>query len=319
MLGKRDEKMQYLHDELNIRYIKLHFTAEVLEDTVLPKYKASALRGGMGEMMLRANCIRDRKCDFCDFRSECLAQKALYPVLIKLPSFMKGDDGIGYVIACEDYKEEFYKGDSFHFQIILFGKLLCCFNLYMQALYALGMEGLGKYRGRFHITSVTNSKKEILLDQNGNIYMENYKIQTVKDHVEYRKKQLMHNGLERRIRFRAPFSVKYKGEMLQQFHMEAILLACARRIYALDCLEELDLPQYRLNLDDIPEIKEQKVYKDRVPRYSGRTEKKMRWEGIHGEIFLDSLTEEQVTLLLAGELMHIGKHTTFGFGRFHVF
>lgn len=311
--------MQCLHDELNIRYIKLHFTAEVLEDTVFPKYKASALRGGMGEMMLRANCIRDRKCDSCDFRSECLAQRALYPALKKLPSFMKEDDGIGYVIECEDYREEFYEGDSFHFQIILFGKLLCYFNLYMQALYALGMEGLGKYRGRFHIISVTNSRKEILLDQNGKIYMENYKIQTVKDYVKYRKQQLMHNGFEGRIRFRAPFSAKYKGELLQQFQIEAILLACARKIYVLDCLEELDLPQYKLNLENIPEIKEQKIYKDHVPRYSGRTEKKMRWEGIHGEIFLDTLTEEQLTLLLAGELIHIGRHTTFGFGRFRLF
>ena len=89
--------MQYLHDELNIRYIKLHFTAEVLEDTVLPKYKASALRGGMGEMMLRANCIRDRKCDSCDFRSECLAQRALYPALKKLPS--RGERSFGFLFV----------------------------------------------------------------------------------------------------------------------------------------------------------------------------------------------------------------------------
>lgn len=311
-------KMRYLHDELNIRYVKLHFTAELLEDTILPKYKASALRGGMGEMMLRANCIRDRQCDVCDFRPECLAQKAMYPVLTQLPAFMKEDDGIGYVMECEDYREEFHKGDTFHFQMILFGKLLCCFNLYMQAFYALGMEGLGKHRGRFRIISVTNSRKEPLLDQNGNIYMERYQIQTIREYVEYRKKQLMRTGWEGRIRFRAPFSAKHKGEELRQFQMEAILLSCARKIYVLDCLEELNLQQYRLHLENIPEIREQTVYKDRVPRYSGRSEKKMRWDAIHGEIRLDALTDEQMTLLLAGELTHIGRHTTFGFGRFRL-
>lgn len=310
--------MQYLHDELNIRYIKLHFTAEIVEDAILPKYKASALRGGMGEMILRANCIRDRQCESCDFRSECLVQKALYPVLPQHPSFRKEDDGIGYIIECEDYREEFHEGDIFHFQMLLFGKLLCCFNLYMQAFYALGMEGLGKNRGRFRIVSVTNSRKEPLLDQNGNIYMEHYQIQTIRDYVEYRKKQLAHNGWEGRIRFRAPFSVKHNGKELQQFQMEAILLSCARKIYILDCLEGLNLPQYKLNLEHIPEIKEQKVYKDRVPRYSGRSKQKMRWEGIHGEIIPEALTDEQMTLLLAGELTHIGRHTTFGFGRFRV-
>ena len=46
-----------LKKALQIRYVKLHFTIEMLEDTVLPKYKASALRGGIGEMLLRANCV----------------------------------------------------------------------------------------------------------------------------------------------------------------------------------------------------------------------------------------------------------------------
>ena len=47
---------QQLSDILQIRYIKLHFTIVLLTDTILPVDKVSALRGGMGEMLLRANC-----------------------------------------------------------------------------------------------------------------------------------------------------------------------------------------------------------------------------------------------------------------------
>ena len=43
------------------KYIKLHFTLIFPERSVLPVNKVSALRGGMGEMLLRMNCISDRK------------------------------------------------------------------------------------------------------------------------------------------------------------------------------------------------------------------------------------------------------------------
>ena len=69
---------QQLEEALKIRYIKLHFTVSMLEDTELPIEKVSALRGGMGEMLLRANCVRDRECGKCDFESECIVRRTMY-------------------------------------------------------------------------------------------------------------------------------------------------------------------------------------------------------------------------------------------------
>ncbi len=51
---------QQIEEALGVRYIKLHFTVKMLEDTWLPSEKVSAIRGGMGEMLLRANCVRNR-------------------------------------------------------------------------------------------------------------------------------------------------------------------------------------------------------------------------------------------------------------------
>ena len=58
---------QQLSKIMQIRYIKLHFTVMLLTDALLPADKVSALRGGMGEMLLRANCVRDRSFKSCDF------------------------------------------------------------------------------------------------------------------------------------------------------------------------------------------------------------------------------------------------------------
>ena len=52
-----------LYEALQIRYVKLHFTILFPEASSLPVNKVSALRGGMGEMLLRANCVRDRQCE----------------------------------------------------------------------------------------------------------------------------------------------------------------------------------------------------------------------------------------------------------------
>jgi len=117
---------------LQIRYVKLHFTLKILEDTILPRNKVSALRGGMGEMLLRANCIRNRKCEKCDFISECIVQRTMYSKMEIQPNFMQKGDSAGYVLECENYDEIFYKGEKLKFQLILFGKNIVYLNQYLQ-------------------------------------------------------------------------------------------------------------------------------------------------------------------------------------------
>ena len=101
-----------MEKKFSIRYVKLHFTLRMLEDTELPLNKPSALRGGMGEMLLRANCIRDRDCENCDFESECIVRRTMYSKMEIEPKFMSAGDSVGYVIECEDYRTDFNEGDE---------------------------------------------------------------------------------------------------------------------------------------------------------------------------------------------------------------
>ena len=68
--------MNELEKRLNIPYIKLKFCLVVTEDAVLPRDKVSALRGGMGEMLLRQNCINNRECQTCRYKSPCIVHRA---------------------------------------------------------------------------------------------------------------------------------------------------------------------------------------------------------------------------------------------------
>lgn len=298
-------------ERLQIRYVKLHFHLKILEDTWLPRQKASALRGGMGQMLLRANCVRDMNCENCDFETECIVRRTMYSRLEIQPAFMSRGDSVGYVIECEDYQEEFSVGDGLDFQLLLLGKNIAYFHQYMQAFASLGMEGLGKHRARFAIESVTNTDRKVLVEGN-NIYKENYKIRTVEEYVRYR----MGRGRnEQTLVFHTPLAVKHRGSMIDAFDMEAILLAAARRVYIMDCFEGIAAEQADIT-GHVPGIVSQKVHRAGITRYSSTHDEKIGLKGIRGIARLEPLDEEARILLYAGELLHIGKYTSFGFGRY---
>ena len=300
----------------DIRYVKLHFTLQIAEDTVMPRYKASAIRGGMGEMLLRANCIRDRICDSCDFESECIVRRTMYSKMEIQPEFMSSGDSVGYVTECEDYREEFREGDELKFNLIIFGKTIVYFSQYLNALYSLGMNGIGKEHSRFRIVSVRNTMNRDLLNGN-DINMSEYRVRTISDYIAYRRRQAEKEPLSGKIRFRTPLTVKYRGEEIKEFDIEPIYEAAKRRIYMLDCFEGIE-SDVMAQKAELPEVIDEEHHRVSVRRYSNHQESAMMLHGIQGSMTLENIPDEMLDVLLAGELMHIGKNTSFGFGRYRI-
>ena len=309
-------KEELLSSALQIRYIKLHIKIQFLEDTILPKNKVSALRGGIGEMLLRVNCIRDRNCELCDFRTECIVQRTMYSQFEIKPSFVTKGDSVGYVYECTNYQEQFYAGEQMEFNLLLFGKTIVYFNQYMQAIYALGQQGIGKYNSKFVVVEVKNSKLQPVL-KGTSLCMANYEIQTVKDYVRYRKKQLQERGCQYKLIFDTPLTLKYQGEFIQKFDCLALFSSIKRRIYMLNCFEGIETAIQEMETKEL-EIVSQECKLQGVERYSSRQGGKMMLRGIVGNLEVETWGEEELELLLAGELLHIGKNTSFGFGHYRI-
>ncbi|MCI9356980.1 MAG: CRISPR system precrRNA processing endoribonuclease RAMP protein Cas6 [Lachnospiraceae bacterium] len=312
---------QQIEEALGVRYIKLHFTVKMLEDTWLPSEKVSAIRGGMGEMLLRANCVRNRDCMRCDFESECIVRRTMYSKYEIIPRFVTTNDSVGYILECENYEEEFYAGDLLKFNLVLFGRTIAYFNQYMQAFFALGREGIGKEHSRFEVVSVVNTKRKRLFSA-GMVYMENYQIQTMWNYVEYRMRQIQKGGCKNKLVFQTPLTLKYHEEFQESFHMEAIWNAVRRRIYMLECYEGITCDIYTLFHNrtpiSVPGIVRQEHEWISVRRYSSTQEKKMRLSGMKGYAEMAAIPEVMLPVLVAGELTHIGKNTSFGFGRYRL-
>lgn len=305
-----------LEKALDIRYVKLRISIVFTKQAKLPKYKVSTLRGGIGEMLLRTNCVRDRNCESCGFRSECIVQRIFYGKFDKKPDFVTTGESIGYVLECENSQEKFEKGETMEFQMLLFGKLIVYFGQLMQALYQMGLYGIGKEKATFQIHSVYNTAGEVLMDQN-NVYMEQYQIQTVGDYVHSRLSQFRTEGKGiYSMQFDTPLTLKFQGEFLREFHMEALLRAVKRRVFMLDCFENLEGEDYYRSKCQIPQMIEQKAYPRSVKRVSFRKNRKLILMGIEGTLVFSNVEVETLELLLAGELIHIGKNTSFGFGKY---
>lgn len=299
----------------NIRYVKLQFKVRFLEDCKLYMHKASAIRGGIGEMLLRANCVRKRDCEKCDFSRECIVQKIMYSQFENRPEFMSNGDSVGYVVECENYQEEFYIGDELVFRLLLFGNNIVYFNQYMQALYALGQNGLGKDMAKFEIVEVKNSRGKSILKDN-HIYMQFYEIENLKEYIKSRREQIQKRGMQGKICFRTPLTQKYQGNFLKEFEMPAIVKSIQRRVYILNSYEGHDVEEWYKREYPSPNIYSQTQKSISVRRYSNRKDTAMYLKGIVGQIQLAEIPEEVLDLLLAGELLHIGKNTSFGFGKY---
>lgn len=316
---------------LNIPYVKLHFTVCIAEDCRLPRNKASALRGGVGQMMILQNCIMasaartDEDCRGCSCRQECLVQRFLYTPVSIQPAFSAEKLSMGYLFECENYYEDFSEGDTFDFQVILFGKSRVYLNLLLQAVWALGQQGLGKEKGRFSVVRILNSRKEdVLCDGYGGaqIRKDRYYPETFAGYAQFRMRQLQKNGYRAALKFQTETDIRFRKQRMTEFNMEAIVSALARRIYLFNCFEgtemDLDLFMEEMTLE-LPKICYQDVNQIQVKRFSSRQMSSMKLGGIKGEVQLDEIPGHLLPWLLAGEVMHIGKNTSFGFGRYRVF
>lgn len=297
----------------DIPYIELDFYVEMLEDSILPENKVSALRGGMGQMLLRQNCVSDRNCEECMFLKACPVTHTLYTYMENKPEYVTGKESVGYLIECEDKRVEFEEGDRFVFRLILFGDSIVYFNLYLQAFSHLGMSGIGRNRGRFGITEVRNVQGEKII--NGNrIDMRKYKIYRLSNYIIRRKTELKEKTGKYTMVFTAPLSMKYQQEYMKEFQPEALVKGAVRRLRMLNYYigHPGDSPEFQ----KYPVVQSQTVQSRRGKRYSSTQKNIMPLRGITGTILFEEMPDECLDYLIAGELTHIGKNTSFGFGKY---
>ena len=86
----------------------------------------------------------------------------------------------------------------------------------------------------------------------------------------------------------------------------------------MDCFEGIKSDTRKMYIGSMPTVDSEEHRKVEVPRYSYRKDEKMVLRGIEGKQHLSGVSKELLPFLLAGEIIHVGKYTSFGFGRYRI-
>lgn len=119
----------------DIRHVKLQFKIRFLEEGYVPQDKVSAIRGGIGEMLLSMNCIGRRDCENCSFRNECIVQRIYYHKPAIVPDFVTEKGNMGYLFECDNAYKYVEKGTVMEFSMLLLGDNIVNFSSILQAVY----------------------------------------------------------------------------------------------------------------------------------------------------------------------------------------
>ncbi len=296
----------------DVRYAKANFEIEFINDCKLPKYKTSSLRGGMGTMLMGSNCTSNGKCNECDSNKDCIVKNIMYSNLKNELSFIKDKTIAPYIIECFDEREHYKRGDKLKFNIILFGdtisymvNIIYCFDL-------LGKLGKGFSKYHYILTSVYNEENEKIYDgfflKDENIYGN-----TILSYIDKRKREIDRINT---IEFITPFRLKRNGRYKDSLTFDDFMFSISRRLMILNAFEG----NY---IDDIEWSRELQLMSSNltwldINRYSNRQKESMKLGGVKGEIEFPESINEYMDYIIAGELVHVGKNTAFGLGKYNI-
>lgn len=305
-----------------IAIVPTRVTLQARDPLVLPPYKGSTLRGGFGSAFKETVCVVDhRACARCLLRSRCAFPYVFdTPVpedAIRMRKYLAAPHPFVFLPPLEE-KTLYKPGEALTFGLTLIGKGAEFLPYFIYTFERLGEKrGLGKGRGRFAVESVTwlSPEGEEVQIYNGaeKMLRNTFRPLTIQDFSS------LHFELVT-LNFLTPTRLVYAEALTQtpEFHM--LIRTLLRRLSNFayfHCGTELDL-DFRGLITAAEQI--ETVHSDMRwydwERYSARQDTRMKLGGFIGNVTYQGDLQPFLPLLRLGELVHVGKGTSFGLGKY---
>jgi len=269
----------------NLRYTKLR----VVIDTKAPFFIGSQIRGAFGVALKRVVCINPSfDCKECFAQNNCLyfdfyENRNIY----------------------HNYRLDFELGKSYYdFSLILFEdsstKLPFVLSAFLKMLKEIG---LGKERKTFEDFKIFVNEEELNLS---NLklppsYIKEFQIDSFCPNIT--------------INFVTPLRIKKKNKFVraEELELSDILNSIYQRKLKLLGLKNSKIP-FKIEAEV---VKKELTFLE-LQRYSNRQKTKMNFGGLAGEMIIKDLDKESFKLLKLGELIGVGKQTSFGLGKIKI-
>jgi len=271
-----------------IDYLKLDIILEP-KDIKVPHFLGSMLRGAFGVSLKKVVCINPTyKCEGCFASRDCLFY-----------DFFETKN------RAHKYRFDFeLNPKNYNFSLYLFEEATQKLPYVVSSIYyMLTKQGLGVNREKFKIDKIYCNDKPIYYNEMFNL-------------KERLKKSFQPKNISKQItlNFKTPLRMKYKGKLLSQKPpLEIVLYSIANRLN-----EIKNLPKVKLSHKPIYKEKEASIKFIDQTRRSNRQKTKLKIGGIIGKIEYEEIDEKSLILLQLGEIIGIGKQTSFGMGKIEI-
>ena len=326
------------------------FTIVPKEPLILPAYKGSTFRGGFGYAFKRVVCaIRDKECPDC-----LLKEKCIYSYVFETPP--PSDTKImrkykaaphPFVIEPPPEKRRGYKpGDEINFGLTLIGRAIDYLPYFIYTFDELGKLGIGKGKAKYDLKTVgavprgcpsdvlhgpsAIGKERIIYDSETKT-LKSFEVASLDvgiptfprsdGYAEAKEKE--DEGGFLKLTFFTPTRILYDGSLTLDLEFHILIRNLLRRlslVYYFHCNGDSSEWDFKGMIEKAKEVrvKEKKLRWYDWERYSGRQETMVKMGGFVGEITFEGNIESFLPLIKAGEVLHVGKGTGFGLGKYEI-
>lgn len=292
---------------------------KVKKELNLPPYKGLLLRGAFGYALRKISCpFTNRNCEECLLKSKCVY---IYIFETRLPedsAIMRKYKTIPHPFIIEpplNNKTEYKPGDLLSFNFIILEKAIDYLPYFIYAFELMAERGLGKGKDKLIFQSVKQGRN-LLYDGTSKIIKDKVREKELK--IQRPKKSI--NQIA--IKFLTPVRIIYQGRIAQSLDFSIIFRSLLRRIGLLSYFyssKPFEIEYRRLIEQALPiKTKEARFKQTNLSRYSSRQERLIRMEGLIGEAIYQGNLSQFIPYLKIGEKIHIGKGTSFGFGKYRL-
>lgn len=325
---------------MNVCRCQLHI--EPRQPIILPSYKGSTLRGGFGNAFKKVVCaLKSKECSDCILKEQCVYSYVFETPPPKGTTVMRKYLSVPHPFIIEPPPEKrmgYKPGDELTFGLTLIGKAIDYLPYFIYTFDELGNMGIGKGRGKYTLKTVCQKKTNSSPDshcraipadeQDTQIYTSETKKLTSFDpenlslHMKPPDDEDDREGTLT-LNFLTPTRINYSGNLTCDLEFHILIRQLLRRISMLSYFHcGVDPTQWDFNgfinkaKDVTIKTKNLKWYD--WQRYSARQEQKIDMGGFMGSITYEGKLAPFLSLLQAGEILHVGKAATFGLGRYEM-
>lgn len=306
----------------------LHLIAE--DTIILPPYKGSALRGGFGWAFKKVVCtMRAKPCEDCLLRSRCIYNYVFETEPAEGSEVLRNYRRVPHPFVIEppeETKRVYEPGHAITFNIVLIGRAIGYLPYFIYTFEELGRMGIGKEKGKYRLCSVS----QILPDSEHAVYSETdrklrgFKQLKLADYMREntRSDSAGNNGETEALDMEilTPLRIVTEGDLvvdLKFHHLISSLLRRASTLMYFHCGKRLEA-DFRGIIERARSVETDSnglKWHD-WERYSQRQGARMKLGGLVGRLSFKGRLREFMELLKLGELVHTGKGTAFGLGRY---